>query len=93
MKHGEFENVELSDAEFHKLELRFGLEESWRQIEALSIYMAAKPTKYKSHYAVILMWARQEGRGATRPRFTLTDEELKEQREKEHTRMFGGLST
>jgi len=64
MKHGEFENVELSNEELTKLQARF--EDAQTRIEALSAYMAAKRTKYKSHYAVILMWARRDA--AAKPR-------------------------
>ena len=68
MAFGEFGNVKLSDVEFEKLVARLGLEDTRTLIEDLSCYMAAKRTKYKSHYATILMWSRMEGKRTMRER-------------------------
>lgn len=92
-KRGEFENVELSEVEVEKLQRRLGIEETQTRIESLSIYMAAKRTKYKSHYAVILMWFDRDVKAGKvkapcSGSFCLTENELQAQREKEHGRMF-----
>ena len=59
--YGDFENVVLSDEEYKKLSEKFGssLEE---RINDLSYYLESKPVKYKSHYAVILNWARRDAK-------------------------------
>lgn len=58
-KHGDYNNVLLTDNELDKLKAKFP---DWEdRIERLSIYMESKCTKYKSHYATILNWARREG--------------------------------
>lgn len=54
-KYGEFENVLLTDEEYHKLEKSNLL----MYIEQLSSYIASKGKKYKSHYATILSWSRK----------------------------------
>lgn len=57
-KYGEYENVLLTDMELEKLKEKFS---DWNErIERLSIYIASKGTKYKSHYATILSWSRRE---------------------------------
>ncbi len=60
-KYGDFNNVILSDEEYKKLSDKFGssLEE---KINDLSYYLETKPVKYKSHYAVILNWARRDAK-------------------------------
>jgi len=58
-KHGEFQNVLLSEKELEKLKERFPKDWSER-IDNLSIYMRAKGKQYKDHYATILSWARKE---------------------------------
>lgn len=56
--YGEFENVKLTDEEIEKLKTRFN---DWEnKIEKLSMYMASKNVKYKSHYATILNWAKKD---------------------------------
>ena len=57
-KYGTFENVLLTDDEYEKLKDRFNDYEE--KIERLSSYIASKGAKYKSHYATILNWARQD---------------------------------
>lgn len=55
---GEFKNVLLSEEELEKLKQRFSDYEL--RIEELSNYIASKGDRYKSHYATILNWARNE---------------------------------
>lgn len=55
---GEFKNVLLSEEELEKLKQRFPDYEL--RIEKLSNYIASKGDGYKSHYATILNWARNE---------------------------------
>lgn len=57
--HGDFLNVILTPAEVEKLHTRLGRDTTENLIEELSTYMAAKRTHYKSHFAVLLMWARK----------------------------------
>ena len=57
-KYGMFENVLLTDDELQKLKDRFTDYEE--KIEKLSSYIASKGAKYKSHYATILNWSRQD---------------------------------
>ena len=57
-KYGMFENVLLTDDELQKLKDRFNDYEE--KIEKLSSYIASKGAKYKSHYATILNWSRQD---------------------------------
>lgn len=58
-KYGEFGNVALTDDELEKLKQKFP--NSWEvKIEKLSSYLAQFNKKYKSHYATILNWARNE---------------------------------
>lgn len=62
-KYGEYKNVLLSDEEYGKLSEQFPKNLAER-IERLSEYIAQKGDKYKSHYAVIRTWARQEKEAA-----------------------------
>ena len=55
-KYGEFENVLLTDEEYHKLEDSNLL----TYINELSSYIASNGKRYKSHYATILNWSRKE---------------------------------
>ena len=56
---GEFGNVLLSEEELEKLKVRFPYD--WQErIEHLSAYMRSRGKRYKSHYATILSWARNE---------------------------------
>lgn len=57
--YGEFQNVLLSDDEFHKLSEKFG-DLINEKIERLSAGIASKGYKYKSHYATILNWDRKD---------------------------------
>lgn len=57
-KHGEWNNVLLTDDEFLKLKTKFPDWES--RIERLSGYIASTGKRYKSHYATILVWARRD---------------------------------
>jgi len=61
-KYGEYENVLLSDGELDKLKNRFP--DYLERIERLSGYIASKGTRYKSHYATICNWAKNEKPGA-----------------------------
>ena len=54
--YGEFNNVLLTDEEYAKLEKSNLLP----YIETLSSYIASKGKKYKSHYATILTWSRND---------------------------------
>lgn len=54
--YGEFKNVKLTDIEYKKLEEKNLLP----YIERLSSYIASKGKKYKSHYATILNWSRNQ---------------------------------
>jgi len=58
-EYGEFHNVLLTDEEYQKLKDKFG-NRAQALIENLSSYMASKKTKYISHYATILNWARKD---------------------------------
>ena len=59
LRFGEFENVLLSEEEKNKLTEKLGYK-SDALIEDLSRYLASTGRKYKSHYAVLLTWARKE---------------------------------
>lgn len=54
-KHGEFDNVLLTEVEFEKLKKRFP-EDYKLRIEKVSGYIASKGDPYKSHYATIINW-------------------------------------
>lgn len=58
-RYGTFENVLLSDVEMKKLKERFNLTTE-EKINTLSEYMKSKGKKYKSHYATLLAWARND---------------------------------
>jgi len=60
IKYGEFGNVLLGEDEYEKLVIRIGEPNTKILIEELSTYMAMKRTKYLSHYAVLLAWARRK---------------------------------
>lgn len=58
-KHGEYNNVLLTDDELDKLKSEYS---DWRErIERLSSYVASTGKSYKSHYATIRNWARKDG--------------------------------
>lgn len=56
--YGEFGNIMLTDEEREKLRERF--RDSDYRIDSASIYLEARGDKYKSHYAMILNWARMD---------------------------------
>ena len=57
-KHGEYNNVLLSDSELEKLQTEYI---DWQErIERLSSYIASTGKAYKSHYATIRNWARKD---------------------------------
>ena len=59
-KHGEFNNVLLTDDEYNKLSVRFGIENITQLIDDLSIGIKSKGYQYKDHYATILNWVRRD---------------------------------
>ena len=64
-RYGTFANVKLSDKELEALKERFV--DYKEKIERLSSYIASKGDKYKSHYATILNWARQDDKQSNIP--------------------------
>lgn len=57
-KHGEYNNVLLTDEELQKLQNEYP---DWAErIERLSSYVASTGKSYKSHYATIRNWARND---------------------------------
>ena len=63
-KHGEYQNVLLSDEDLSKLQAEFP--KDWQErIERLSSYLAATGKPYKNHLAVIRNWARRDQEKAT----------------------------
>lgn len=60
-KHGEYQNVLLTDEDMQKLQTEFPSD--WQErIERLSEYMASKGASYKNHLATIRAWARKEAK-------------------------------
>lgn len=59
-KYGSLDNVLLTDEELVKLYEKFGRADADKRIERLSLYVASKGDKYKSHYATILQWAQKD---------------------------------
>lgn len=58
-KHGEYDNVLLSDSDMEKLKSEFPTD--WNErIERLSAYMASTGKSYKNHLATIRNWARMD---------------------------------
>lgn len=58
-KHGEYQNVLLSDDDLEKLKTEFPAD--WAQrIQRLSEYMASSGKSYKNHLATIRNWARRD---------------------------------
>lgn len=58
-KHGEYQNVLLSDQDMEKLRAEFP--NDWEErIERLSSYMASTGKSYKNHLATIRNWARRD---------------------------------
>lgn len=58
-KHGEYDNVLLSDEEYENLKVEFP-EDYQDRIERLSEYMASTGKTYKNHLATIRCWAKKE---------------------------------
>lgn len=58
-KHGEYNNVLLSDEDFEKLKSEFPSDYE-EKIERLSSYMASTGKSYKNHLATIRNWARKD---------------------------------
>lgn len=62
-KHGEYNNVLLTDEELEKLQNEYP---DWAErIERLSSYVASTGKRYKSHYATIRNWARKDTEKST----------------------------
>jgi hypothetical protein len=59
-KYGEFQNVLLTQIEYDKLLLKIGEAHTKEQITSLSEYMKSHGKRYKSHYATILTWQRND---------------------------------
>ncbi len=60
-KYGENGNVELTEIEYKRLAERMGVSKRDEYIEKLGDYMASTGKTYKSHYATIRNWFRQDG--------------------------------
>lgn len=60
-KYGENGNVELTEIEYKRLAERMGVSKRDEYIEKLDDYMASTGKTYKSHYATIRNWFRQDG--------------------------------
>ena len=58
-KYGEFNNVLLTEQEFEKLKEKYP-NDYLQRIERVSDYVASTGKSYKSHYATIISWARNE---------------------------------
>lgn len=58
IKHGTFNNVMLTSAELEKLKQMYP--DCGDRINRLSEYIESKGAKYKSHYATIISWAKQD---------------------------------
>lgn len=62
-KHGEYQNVLLTDTDLAKLQSEFPSD--WEErIERLSAYMASTGKSYKNHLATIRNWARRDNQGS-----------------------------
>lgn len=71
-KHGEFNNVLLTDSEYKKLQERFP-NDFENRIEKLSTYIASTGKKYKSHYATVISWARKDSQEKDKQKRTVDD--------------------
>ena len=60
-KFGEFSNVLLTEQEFEKLKEKYP-NDYLQRIERVSGYVASTGKAYKSHYATIISWARNENK-------------------------------
>ena len=65
-KHGEYNNVLLTDDELEKLQYEYP--DYQDRIERLSSYIASTGKAYKSHYATIRNWARKDQQEKVPPR-------------------------
>lgn len=71
-KHGEYQNVLLTDSDLSKLKEEYPRD--WQErIERLSSYMASTGKSYKSHLATIRNWARRD-KQADKPAYKPTDD-------------------
>lgn len=67
-KHGEYQNVLLTDTDLEKLKAEFP---DWQErIERLSCYIASKGVTYKNHLATIRNWARKDKPEQKQPDYT-----------------------
>ena len=57
--YGTFENVKLTNEEFESFKAKFPYSHM-RYIDDLSLYIASRGDKYKSHYATLLAWNRDK---------------------------------
>ena len=55
-KYGEYKHILLTDAEYQKLNDKYGVEETQEAITYLDEYIEMKGAKYKSHYLAIIKW-------------------------------------
>lgn len=78
-KYGEFENVLLTDEEYHKLDISNLL----TYIEKLSSYIASTGKRYKSHYATILNWSRKDGKNTNKELADKLIQDIKEEQASE----------
>lgn len=60
-KYGEFKNVLLTEQELEKLKEKYP-HDYLQRIERVSGYVASTGKSYKSHYATIISWARNENK-------------------------------
>lgn len=63
-KYGEMQNVLLTDEEFEKIKEKFP-EDYQNRIDTLSLGIVSHGYKYRSHYAALLQWARNEDKKKT----------------------------
>ena len=75
--YGTFNNVKLTDEEYQKLKENF--DDYEEKIENMSYYLQSKGDKYKSHYATILNWARNENK---QPKKKTHEQEIEEMKER-----------
>lgn len=69
-RHGEFDNVLLTDEELEKLKAKFS---DWQQkIDNLSAYIGSTGRAYKSHYITILRWAKNDKNDSQKNKLTNT---------------------
>ena len=59
-KHGEYQNVLLSDEELSKLKEEFTEAVVLRKLDELSEYMESTGKSYKSHYATLRVWLKKD---------------------------------